>query len=365
MEFDYCHLPGSVLMPLDELLRRAAEIRAEGPVVLICHHGVRSAQAWPTCSSARAARTCRACAVAWPPGPTAWTRTFRATNLSRQSSGSNVCYSYHVSTRYVRLSLPTPTPPTLADRLALRERPAGRAPDASGVGRFTVYALAGAGGAAPAAPAAPAPGRYLRRHGVAGGGAFRMSRVRTRFSPPVRGASEFLELNVRTYVHLDGVPGVWFFSLDAANPLAVWLARTFFHLPYLRATMRLDLLSPTQRQFTTQRTHTGAPPASFRATWETGAPLPPAEPGSLAFFLTERYCLDTSNAARTKLYRGRVAHAPWPLHAAELLHLETDLLEGHGFPTPAGAPVLHAGGPVSVGCGPCGGCRILGVGTYI
>ena len=177
---------------------------------------------------------------------------------------------------------------------------------------------------------------------------FRMSRVRTRFSPPVRGASEFLELNVRTYVHLDGVPGVWFFSLDATNPLAVWLARTFFHLPYLRATMRLDQPSPTQRQFTTQRTHTGAPPASFRATWETGAPLPPAEPGSLAFFLTERYCLYTSNAARTKLYRGRVAHAPWPLHAAELLHLETDLLEGHGFPTPAGAPVLHAGGPVSV-----------------
>ena len=44
-EFEYCHLPGSLLLPLDELLRRAPEIRAEGPVVLICHHGVRSAQA--------------------------------------------------------------------------------------------------------------------------------------------------------------------------------------------------------------------------------------------------------------------------------------------------------------------------------
>jgi len=44
-EFDYCHLPGSRLIPLDELPRRAAEIRATGPVVLICHHGVRSAQA--------------------------------------------------------------------------------------------------------------------------------------------------------------------------------------------------------------------------------------------------------------------------------------------------------------------------------
>ncbi|MBH8570712.1 sulfurtransferase [Microvirga sp. STS02] len=45
MEFEYCHLPGSLLLPLDELPRRAAEIRTEGPVVVICHHGVRSAHA--------------------------------------------------------------------------------------------------------------------------------------------------------------------------------------------------------------------------------------------------------------------------------------------------------------------------------
>ena len=45
MEFDYCHLPGSLLVPLDELPRRAAEIRTAGPVVVICHHGVRSAHA--------------------------------------------------------------------------------------------------------------------------------------------------------------------------------------------------------------------------------------------------------------------------------------------------------------------------------
>lgn len=45
MEFEYCHLPGSQLIPLDELPRRAAEIRIEGPVIVICHHGVRSAHA--------------------------------------------------------------------------------------------------------------------------------------------------------------------------------------------------------------------------------------------------------------------------------------------------------------------------------
>jgi hypothetical protein len=89
-------------------------------------------------------------------------------------------------------------------------------------------------------------------------------------------------------------------------------------------------------------------PAIFRATWKLGPPLPAAEPGSLAFFLTERYCLYASNKAQTKLYRGRVAHAPWPLRTAQVLHLESTLIESQGLPTPAGEPVVHAGSPVSV-----------------
>jgi hypothetical protein len=177
---------------------------------------------------------------------------------------------------------------------------------------------------------------------------FRMSKVRTRFSPPVPGANEFLELNVRTYVHLNGVPGVWFFSLDATNALAVWVARTVFNLPYLRADMHLEIFSTQLHEFSAQRTHAGAPTAHFRATWQVGPPLPPAEPGSLAFFLTERYCLYTSNQAQTKLYQGRVAHAPWPLATAQVLHYESSLIESQGLPTPAGSPVVHAAGPVSV-----------------
>ncbi|HEY0384863.1 MAG TPA: DUF2071 domain-containing protein, partial [Pyrinomonadaceae bacterium] len=66
---------------------------------------------------------------------------------------------------------------------------------------------------------------------------FTMWGVRPTFVPPVPGLSQFHELNVRTYVHLDGVPGVWFHSLDAASRLAVWGARTFFHLPYFNARM--------------------------------------------------------------------------------------------------------------------------------
>ena len=240
------------------------------------------------------------------------------------------------------------TAPTLASRLALRERPAGQ-PIMRQDWRELLFMHW------------PVPAEIIQPHlpprlkvdtydGMAWLAVvpFQMSKVRTRISPPVRGTSEFLELNVRTYVHLDGVPGVWFFSLDATNALAVWVARTVFNLPYLRAKMHLESPGPGLRHFTAERTHAGAPAAHFSATWKSGSPLPLPEPGSLAFFLTERYCLYASNKAQTKLYRGRVAHRPWPLCTAQMLHYESNLLEGHGLPTPVGAPLLHAAGPVSV-----------------
>ena len=242
----------------------------------------------------------------------------------------------------------TSAAPTLAQRLAMRERPTGTPIMRQDWGELLFLHW-------------PVPAELLQPHlpprlqvdthdGMAWLAIvpFRMSKVRTRISPPVPGANVFLELNVRTYVHLDGVPGVWFFSLDATNPLAVWAARTFFNLPYLRATMRLDEPGPALRQFTATRTHPGVAPAVFRATWKLGTPMPAAEPGSLAFFLTERYCLYASNKAQTKLYRGRVAHAPWPLRTAQVLHLESTLIESHGLPTPAGKPLVHAGDAVSV-----------------
>src|SRR5688572_14180894 len=62
---------------------------------------------------------------------------------------------------------------------------------------------------------------------------FWLEDVRPRFFPPVPGISNFFEINVRTYVHDEtGLPGVWFYSLDANQFLAVTLARIFYGLPY-------------------------------------------------------------------------------------------------------------------------------------
>jgi uncharacterized protein YqjF (DUF2071 family) len=65
-----------------------------------------------------------------------------------------------------------------------------------------------------------------------------MSGVRSRWTPALPWLSAFPELNVRTYVTAQRKPGVWFFSLDAANATAVAAARFSFHLPYFTARMK-------------------------------------------------------------------------------------------------------------------------------
>lgn len=142
---------------------------------------------------------------------------------------------------------------------------------------------------------------------------FRMADVRPRLAPAVPGLSFFPELNLRTYVTVGGVPGVWFFSLDAANPLAVRLARAAFHLPYFDARMsaRREGQSVLYRS---QRTHRGAYPARFEGHYAPAGPVFGAQPGSLEDWLTARYALYSSAGGR--VYRGHIHHAPWPLQRA-------------------------------------------------
>lgn len=176
---------------------------------------------------------------------------------------------------------------------------------------------------------------------------FTMSHIRPLGLPAVPGLSRLHELNVRTYALLDGVPGVWFLSLDATNALGVWAARTFFHLPYLHADIQLTA-QKAGFLAAAVRTHGGAAPAMFRAAWTPGAAQPRARPGSLAYFLTERYRLFTAGPdlarglAGGRLWQGRLAHAPWQLRAAELHTWESTLLESHGLPQPPGPPLLYA-----------------------
>lgn len=155
------------------------------------------------------------------------------------------------------------------------------------------------------------------------------------FIPALPGLSALHEMNVRTYVHLNRVPGVWFFSLDASSAAAVLAARTFFFLPYYHAQMELTELDGT---IDYSSVRLDEPKAEFQARWSAGKKLALAEPESLEFFLTERYSL--FSAREETIYRARIFHEPWPLCDASLNSFSSTMIEACGLPTPAGDPLL-------------------------
>lgn len=164
---------------------------------------------------------------------------------------------------------------------------------------------------------------------------FTMCGVRPVWSPPVPGLSDFHECNVRTYVHRNGrEPGVWFFSLDAANPIAVALARGLWKLPYFWAEMSLRREGDRVRYETRRRS--GGAALSVAYTVE-GTPAP-AEPGTLEHFLAERYLLYAGDDRR--LHAGRVWHTPYPLQRARVDALSQSLTDAAGVSVDA-FPLAH------------------------
>ena len=168
---------------------------------------------------------------------------------------------------------------------------------------------------------------------------FHMSHVRPRWMPRIPKLSRFVELNVRTYVTLHGIPGVYFFSLEASNPIAVAIARSMFHLPYFNAIMRSDRIDDTIH-YASRRIHRGAPSAEFRAVYRPIAPVTYAQPGSLEQWLTERYCLYTVVDYKG-VYRGDIHHVQWPLQPAELEVTNDTMAISHGIHLPDTPPLLH------------------------
>jgi uncharacterized protein YqjF (DUF2071 family) len=151
--------------------------------------------------------------------------------------------------------------------------------------------------------------------------------------PDLPWISAFPELNVRTYVERDGRAGVWFLSLDATQPLAVWAARTFFHLPYFRATMSVEN-DGARVGYESVRDR-----FRFDASYEPTSPVFRSEPGSLDHWLTERYCLFAEDREGA-LWRTDVHHEPWPLQRAESQIRLNTMLSAHGLNVD-GPPVIQ------------------------
>jgi uncharacterized protein len=166
-----------------------------------------------------------------------------------------------------------------------------------------------------------------------------MAGVHARGLPEVPGTNEFLELNVRTYVTNGTRPGVWFFSLDCENPLAVRGARVGFSLPYFDAKTQ-SLETNSGFDYSSTRTHRGEPTATFRAKYEPSAEIMPSTPGTLEHWLTERYCLYAKRPTG-QVIRGEILHQPWPLQACKVEILENTLCDSLGLNLPAKPVLAH------------------------
>jgi len=172
---------------------------------------------------------------------------------------------------------------------------------------------------------------------------FLLTGFRIRGLPPLPGLSRFLEVNVRTYVERDGVPGVWFFSLDAASTLAVRGARAAFHLPYYRSDMTCEHAGARRHYRSTRRSD---PSVTFASEYGPAGQAFTAVAGSLDHFLVERYCLYAVNRRRKtdRIERTDIAHPPWRLHPAEGRVEAAALAQSNRLRLPPTPPVLHFSG---------------------
>ena len=168
---------------------------------------------------------------------------------------------------------------------------------------------------------------------------FRMSGVRPRFLPAVSQVSDFPELNLRTYVSAEGKSGIWFFSLDAHNKVAVRLARATFKLPYYDAEMSCRI-SGEEVRYRSIRTHRDAPPARFEGRYRPSGEIFESKRDSLENFLTERYCLYSADD-RGRVRRGDIHHHMWPLQSAEADMETLDMTGQIGVELPQTDPILH------------------------
>ncbi len=175
---------------------------------------------------------------------------------------------------------------------------------------------------------------------------FLMSNVTPRLCPPIPGLSRFLELNVRTYVTVDGKPGVWFFSLDAESRIAVRVARATFNLPYMDAMMSVSRDDSGSVRYQSQRTHRGEPLASYDATYGPSGDFSEANAGSLEHWLTARYCLYSANREGYR-FRGEIDHPPWQLAPVTYTERVNTMGKPLGFDF-EGGPHLLCAKPIDV-----------------
>jgi uncharacterized protein YqjF (DUF2071 family) len=166
---------------------------------------------------------------------------------------------------------------------------------------------------------------------------FRVTDSTARGVPPIPWISTYTELNVRTYVVTEGIPGVYFFSLDADSALAVAGATSMFHLPYYLAQMQMK---EDRNYIDFQSRRVSATDVEFQAKYGPSGPSFEPRQHTLEHWLTERYCLYTLDS-QNRAYRVEIHHLPWQIQPADAAITTNTMADAAGLRLPSIAPLLH------------------------
>tara|TARA_A100001015_G_scaffold292335_1_gene367565 strand:- start:425 stop:1147 length:723 start_codon:yes stop_codon:yes gene_type:complete len=161
---------------------------------------------------------------------------------------------------------------------------------------------------------------------------FRMMHLRPSFGFPIPAISNFVELNLRTYVRdRYDRSGVWFFSLDTQNVFGNWIAQRFFHLNYRFAQTEFSSKSDKNYRCLVKLKDPTFEQQTFEWQESSYAFMPSKEPDSLECFLTERYRLFSYDQRNRQLFTGQIAHKPYCLNRPILRAYSSDLITDNNF----------------------------------
>lgn len=170
--------------------------------------------------------------------------------------------------------------------------------------------------------------------------------ARLRGVPPVPFLSTFPEVDVRTYVRREGVPAVFYFSMNAPNPVIAAAARLAYHMPYVAAEVGSSA-DGDRISVRSLRVGGEGPAADWDSThWPVSEPFR-AEPGAREYFLIERWALYTVDR-EGHLYRTDIHRQPWPVQRAAVEIRRNTVAGAHGIRLPDQAPLLHCSRGVDV-----------------
>ncbi len=136
--------------------------------------------------------------------------------------------------------------------------------------------------------------------------AFSVKKLRPRFLPYLSPISNFHEVNFRTYVIRDGIPGIYFLSIEAQKLISALLARCFIGLPYMK--------SDISRSTELYSSRNAGRNLKLEATYTLGRAIEPKS--GLDYWLSERHALYQQNG--NKLHRIDIHHKPWPLQVMKI-----------------------------------------------